>query len=77
MINLGTKNAKRNFVPVSALVRNAGGHALVERLLRNPRQDIAAIAGLCGWASGSVLRKSFKERRNGLFMRECRAGQAR
>jgi LacI family transcriptional regulator len=44
----------------------------VERLLRNPRQGIAAIAGLCGWASGSVLRKMFKERHGGLSMREWR-----
>ena len=45
----------------------------VERLLLNPRQDIAAIAGLCGWASCSVLRKLFKERHDGLSMREWRA----
>ena len=44
-----------------------------ERLLRNPRQDICAIAGLCGWSSGSVLRKIFKERHGGLSMREWRA----
>ncbi|MBQ3288279.1 MAG: substrate-binding domain-containing protein [Kiritimatiellae bacterium] len=44
----------------------------VERLLANPRQDIAAVAGLCGWASESVLRKSFKERHGGLSMREWR-----
>lgn len=44
----------------------------VERLLLNPRQDISAIAGLCGWASGSVLRKAFKERHDGLSMREWR-----
>lgn len=47
----------------------------VERLLRNPRQDISAIAGLCGWSSGSVLRKLFKERHNGLSMREWRSCQ--
>lgn len=45
----------------------------VERLLKNPRQNIAAIAGLCGWASGSVLRKAFKERHGGLSMREWRS----
>lgn len=44
----------------------------VERLLRNPRQDIGAIAGLCGWSSGAVLRKLFKETHDGLSMREWR-----
>lgn len=43
-------------------------------LLSNPRQDISAIAGLCGWASESVLRKTFKER-FGVSMREWRAGR--
>jgi len=44
----------------------------VESLLRNPRQEIGAIAGLCGWASGAVLRKLFKDRHDGLSMREWR-----
>ena len=44
----------------------------VERLLANPRQDISAIAGLCGWSSESVLRKAFKERHGGLSMRQWR-----
>ena len=44
----------------------------VERLLRNPRQDIAAIAAQCGWNAPSVLRKAFKECHGGLSMREWR-----
>jgi LacI family transcriptional regulator len=40
-------------------------------LLCNPRQDISAIAALCGWSSESVLRKTFKER-FGVSMREWR-----
>ena len=44
----------------------------VERLLRNPRQDISSIARLCGWSSESVLRKIFKDLHNGLSMREWR-----
>ena len=44
-----------------------------EHLLRRPGQGISAIAGLCGWASESVLRKSFKESHAGLSMREWRA----
>lgn len=47
----------------------------VERLLSNPRQDISAIAGLCGWTSGSSLRKAFKDAHNGLSMREWRAAR--
>jgi LacI family transcriptional regulator len=45
----------------------------VERLLLDPQQDMTAIAGLCGWISGSALRKAFKERHDGLSMREWRA----
>lgn len=44
----------------------------VERLLRNPRQDIGAIAGLCGWSSSALLRKLFKASHDGLSMREWR-----
>ena len=44
----------------------------VEQLLRRPGHGISAIAGLCGWASESVLRKSFKESHGGLSMREWR-----
>ena len=43
-------------------------------LLSNPRQDISAIAALCGWSSGSVLRKTFKEH-FGVSMREWRAAK--
>ena len=43
----------------------------VERLLSNPRQDISAIANLCGWASDSVLRTAFRKR-YGVSMREWR-----
>ena len=45
----------------------------VEHLLRRPGQSISMIAGLCGWSSESVLRKSFKEFHAGLSMREWRA----
>ena len=44
-----------------------------EHLLRHPGQSVSAIAGLCGWASESVLRKSFKESHAGLSMRKWRA----
>lgn len=47
----------------------------VERLLSNPRQDISAIAGLCGWTSTSALRKAFKDAHGGLSMREWRAAR--
>jgi len=47
----------------------------VERLLSSPRQNIGAIAHLCGWASESVLRKAFKEHHDGLSMREWREKQ--
>ena len=48
----------------------------VERLLLNPRQDIAAIAGLCGWTSGSSLRKAFKDAHGGLSMRDWRVAHS-
>ncbi len=47
----------------------------VERLLSNPRQDISAISGLCGWTSTSALRKAFKDAHGGLSMREWRAAR--
>ena len=31
----------------------------VESLLRNPRQEITAIAQLCGWKSSAALRAAF------------------
>jgi LacI family transcriptional regulator len=43
-------------------------------LLCNPRHDISSIAGLCGWSSESVLRKTFKER-FGVSMREWRTNR--
>ena len=49
----------------------------VERLLRDPSRDVAAIASFCGWSSGSALRKLFKERHGGLSMREWRASALR
>ena len=48
----------------------------VERLLSNPRQDISSIAGLCGWSSGSALRKAFKDCHDGLSMRAWREERA-
>jgi len=47
--------------------------AHVERLLRDPSRDAASIATFCGWASGSALRRLFKELHGGLSMREWRA----
>lgn len=44
----------------------------VEALLRNPRQQITAIAQLCGWKSSAALRAVFLSRR-GLSMRAWRA----
>lgn len=44
----------------------------VEALLRNPRQEITAIAQLCGWKSPAALRAVFLSRR-GLSMRAWRA----
>ena len=46
----------------------------VKVLLSNLRQDISAIASLCGWSSESVLRKTFKER-FGVSMREWRTSR--
>ena len=44
----------------------------VENLLRNPRQDITAIAQLCGWKSSAALRSVFMSR-YGKSMRDWRA----
>ena len=45
----------------------------VENLLRNPRQDITAIAQLCGWKSSAALRAAFLAR-HGKSMRAWRSG---
>ncbi len=47
--------------------------AHVERLLLDPSRDSASIATFCGWASGSALRRLFKDLHGGLSMREWRA----
>ena len=44
----------------------------VENLLRNPRQEITAIAQLCGWKSSAALRTAFFSR-HGQSMRDWRA----
>ena len=44
----------------------------VESLLRNPRQEITAIAQLCGWKSSAALRAVFLSRR-GKSMRAWRS----
>ena len=44
----------------------------VENLLRNPRQEITAIAQLCGWKSSAALRSAFQSR-YGKSMRDWRA----
>ena len=41
------------------------------RLLRNPRQQIEAIADLCGYGTPSFLKRLFKQR-TGQSMREWR-----
>ena len=46
--------------------------AKVLSLLKNPRQTLDAIPGLCGFSTGVALRKAFKLR-TGLSMREWRA----
>ena len=46
----------------------------VERMLRDPGRDVAAIASFCGWSSGSALRRLFKKLHNGQTMREWRMG---
>ena len=43
----------------------------VENLLRNPRQEITAIAHLCGWKSSAALRSAFQSR-YGKSMRDWR-----
>lgn len=45
----------------------------VENLLRNPRQEITAIAQICGWKSSAALRSAFLSR-YGKSMRDWRAG---
>ena len=45
----------------------------VESLLRNPRQEITAIAQLCGWKSPAALRTAFFSR-HGQSMRAWRSG---
>ena len=45
----------------------------VESLLRNPRQEITAIAQLCGWKSPAALRAAFLAR-HGKSMRDWRSG---
>ena len=49
----------------------------VERLLRDPRRDVAQIASFCGWSSGSALRRLFKKFHGGQTMREWRMKEAR
>ena len=44
----------------------------VENLLRNPRQEITAIAQICGWKSSAALRTAFLSR-YGKSMRDWRA----
>ena len=44
----------------------------VESLLRNHRQEISAIASLCGWKSSAALRAAFQSR-YGKSMRDWRA----
>ena len=43
----------------------------VENLLRNPRQEITAIAQICGWKSSAALRSAFQSR-YGKSMRDWR-----
>ena len=67
--------------------RRATGHSIheeivnvrlerVENLLRNPRQQIASIASLCGWKSAAALRAVFQAR-HGKSLRAWRADLAR
>lgn len=67
--------------------RRATGHSIheeivnvrlerVENLLRNPRQQIASIASLCGWKSAAALRTVFQAR-HGKSLRAWRADLAR
>ena len=44
----------------------------VENLLRNPWQEITAIAQICGWKSSAALRTAFQSR-YGMSMRDWRA----
>ena len=50
--------------------------ARVFRLLENPRQEIGAIAQLCGFSTGVALRKAFLLR-TGLSMRDWRKRNAK